>query len=443
MAKSPLILAALAKDAVPQLDFIQAIPLSHGHGDRFDSAVLTATDGSHYVIRQARSANAELELDTELVALRALAPYRAHFPFEVTKFVGETKDGRGRRALVFNYVYGSPAEFQNVAASSPMVSSIANALAAIHSLPLSVVDNNGLPAYDAAATVKQRVAELDRAAQTGKVPAVLLNRWERALEDISLWRFQPVVIHGQASPAHFLENDQVISAVLGWDSLHIGDPAIDFAWIQGYGNPEFSYSALLEYERLRGGVDDNLRARAQLYAELAYANYLVGELAAGNAETVADAERFLLELVGDVENGTVGPIGPKPLGLDTFGDEGEFGNAVAVEPTLASASGFVDIAQNVVVDEAFAPEIVPVEVPLIVALDEEHDPAEVDPNSAALFEPVVDASYNHKNLFGETAPIPVVGAGSASTEPSSFNSDATAPIEVVAEDEKKTNGELF
>jgi len=430
MAKSPLILAALAKDAVPQLDFVQAIPLSHGHGDRFDSAVLTATDGSHYVIRQARSANAELELDTELVALRALTPFRAHFPFEVTKFLGETKDARGRRALLFTYVYGAPAEFHNVAAKSPMVSSVANALAAIHSLPLSVVDNNGLPAYDAAATVKQRVAELDRAAQTGRVPALLLNRWERALEDVSLWRFQPVVIHGQASPAHFLESDQTISAVLGWDSLHIGDPAIDFAWIQGYGNPEFSYSTLLEYERLRGGVDENLRARAQLYAELAYANYLVGEIASGNAQTIADAENFLLDLVGDVENGTVGPIGPKPLGVDTFGDEGEFGNAPVATSSLASAAGFVDVAQSVVADEAFAPATAPIDVPLIMPVIEEHDPAEVDLTSASIFEPVVDSSYDHKNLFGETAPIPTV-------------SDATAPIEVVAEEEQKPNGELF
>ena len=432
MAKSPLILAALAKDAVPQLDFVQAIPLSHGHGDRFDSAVLTATDGSHYVIRQARSANAELELDTELVALRALAPFRAHFPFEVTKYLGETKDERGRRALVFTYVYGAPAEFHNVAANSPMVSSVANALAAIHSLPLTVVDNSGLPAYDAAATVKQRVAELDRAAQTGRVPALLLNRWERALEDVSLWRFQPVVIHGQASPAHFLESDQTISAVLGWDSLHIGDPAIDFTWIQGYGNPEFSYSALLEYERLRGGVDENLRARAQLYAELAYANYLVGEIAAGNAETVADAEKFLTDLVGDVESGTVGPIGPKPLGVDSFGfgDEGAFGNAPVETESLASPAGFIDVAQSVVADEAFAPATAPIDLPLILPVVEGHDPAEVNLESASLFEPVVDSSYNHKNLFGETAPIPTV-------------SDATAPIEVVAEDDKKPNGELF
>jgi hypothetical protein len=61
---------------------------------------------------------------------------------------------------------------------------------------------------------------------------------------------------------------------------------------------------------------------------------------------------------------------------------------------------------------------------------EGHDPAEVNLESASLFEPVVDSSYNHKNLFGETAPIPTV-------------SDATAPIEVVAEDDKKPNGELF
>ena len=48
MAKSPLILAALAKDAVPHVNFTQVNSLSSGVGGAFDTALLTATDGKHY-----------------------------------------------------------------------------------------------------------------------------------------------------------------------------------------------------------------------------------------------------------------------------------------------------------------------------------------------------------------------------------------------------------
>jgi macrolide phosphotransferase len=147
MAKSPLILAALAKDAVPQLNFVQAMPLSLGHAGQYDAAVLTSTDGTHYVVRQANSEAAALELDTELVVLRALAPFRSHFPFEITKLIGETKDDRGKRVQVFSYVYGEPLALLNQPATSPLASSLANTFAAIHSLPLSVVENNGLPTF--------------------------------------------------------------------------------------------------------------------------------------------------------------------------------------------------------------------------------------------------------------------------------------------------------
>ena len=444
MAKSPLILAALAKDAVPQLDFREAYPLTQGHSNRFDSAVLTATDGNHYVVRQATTAADELILDTELVVLRALAPYRAHLPFEITKLVGETKDARGRRALVFTYVYGETPDFSRIRPSSPFVTSFANALNAIHSLPLSVVENNGLPSYDAATTVRELVADLDRAAQTGMVPALLLTRWERALEDVNLWRFQPSVIHGEASAANFLESDESVSAVLGWDNLRIGDPAQDLAWLHGWGSQDFAYSTTLEYERLRGGVDENLRARAQLYSEMEYALYLMGALRQNDEQIIADARHYLTELVEQINSGAVGGIGPKPLGTDAFlTDENSFGNAPMPESNLSFPAGFVDVAQSVVsADPDF-------DLPEFLADGKStRSTNESDIAAANLFKPIVDSSYNHQNLFGDTQEIPVVSQ--ERTEPIQIISDdTTAPIPVISEDgstptgTEKPNQELF
>lgn len=417
MAKSPLILAALAKDAVPQLDFVQAMPLTLGHTGHFDSALLTATDGSHYVLRQAANDEAALELDTELVVLRALAPFRSHFPFEITKLIGETRDSKGKRAHLFTYVYGNSCQLANLPATSPLAASIANALAAIHSLPLSVVENNGLPVYAADQLIRERTAEMDRFAATGRVSALLLNRWERALEDVNLWRFQPTVVHGNANQDNFLVLDEGVSGVLGWHSLQIGDPATDFALIQGTALDDFSYSALLEYERIKG-ADQNLRARAQLYSEFALGHYLLWAVQVGDEASIADAEKFLADLVTDIEAGLIGPIGPKPLGTDAA--PVAFGNAPAEfgsEP-MATAAGFVDAGHAIVNDDLL---LTPIEY------SEETDPAAVDASSASLFKPVVDSSYDHKNLFGETAPIPVLADDATAPIPV-YTDDATAPI---------------
>ncbi|MEN9714550.1 MAG: hypothetical protein RJA35_17 [Actinomycetota bacterium] len=415
MAKSPLILAALAKDAVPQLNFVQAMPLSLGHAGQYDAAVLTSTDGTHYVVRQANSEAAALELDTELVVLRALTPFRSHFPFEITKLIGETKDDRGKRVQVFSYVYGEPLALLNQPATSPLASSLANTFAAIHSLPLSVVENNGLPTFTPENIIRERVAELDRAAQTGRISGVLLNRWERALEDVNIWRFQPTVVHGDARLNNYLMLDGGVSGVLGWHNLQIGDPAEDFSFVQANASEDFAYSTLLEYEQLRG-ADQNFRARAMLYAELEVARYLLWGLANQSDEVITDAENWLHELLSDVETGVTGPIGAKPLGTDAV-----LSNVPETEflgSPMDFAAGFVDEAQAVVADDQ-----------LLVPVVSEAWGQDEDSESAEIFKPIIDDSYNHKDLFGETAPIPVVAdVYDATTEIPVYSDDATAPI---------------
>ena len=44
-----------------------------------------------------------------------------------------------------------------------------------------------MPVYDAESYRTRRLADLDRGASTGHIPATLLSRWERALDDVTLW----------------------------------------------------------------------------------------------------------------------------------------------------------------------------------------------------------------------------------------------------------------
>lgn len=119
---------------------------------------------------------------------------------------------------------------------------------------------------DAAESRAARLAEVDEAARTRKVPTSLLARWEAALDDISRWKFAPAVVHGDLAPENVLTGNGQVISVLNWSNAHIGDPAIDLAWLYSAA-PEASLDTLEEayaigrHER----PDPHISDRAILY----------------------------------------------------------------------------------------------------------------------------------------------------------------------------------
>lgn len=314
MARSPLILAALAKDAVPQFDFAQVKNLDSGQNGAFDAALLTAKSGEHFVIRMANSPAAGTELEAEIRALKAISTTsRSTLPFSISNLVGNTQDSRGDRALVFDFVYGNPIDISRVSAGSNLAGSIANSIAAIHRLSLETVQNAGFPELGATTLLRQRVAELDRAAQTGKVPPVLLSRWERALEDVSLFKYQPTVIHAAINSQTVLEINGSVSGILSWSSLRISDPAEDLAWVLGGGSSELALDIVRKYAQARVGADANIWTRALLYSELELSRWLIHGYSQGNQEIIEDAVGMLLVLMEEVETGKAERLHPAPL----------------------------------------------------------------------------------------------------------------------------------
>lgn len=315
MAKSPLILAALAKDAVRHLDFVQVKSLNAGADGAFDTALLTATTGEHYVVRIANTQSAGAEQEVELQALRALGTEgRAALPFKITTLLGETKDDKGARALIFDFVYGSPTDVGSIDGGSELARNIGLAIAAIHKLPLSVVENAHLPEFQPEDILRARIAELDRFAATGKVPSVLLSRWEAVLEDSSLFRFQPTVVHGSLNGDTVLEDaGREVAGVLAWSSLKISDPAEDLSWILGSENEPFADAVLAAYSANRPGVDASIRQRAVLYSEYERARWLMHGVNKGDQSIIDDAVEMLNTLAGDVEAGVIGRLKAAPI----------------------------------------------------------------------------------------------------------------------------------
>lgn len=314
MARSPLILAALAKAAVPHLNFVDVKGLSSGTNGAFDTALLTATTGEHYVVRIANTQTAGAEQDVELRALKTLTKVdRMRLPFKLTNLVGEAKDDKGNRALVFEFVYGNQTDITTVGADTPLSANIAKAIAAIHNLDTALIENAHLASFEPSEIVRGRVAELDRFAATGKVPSVLLSRWEQALEDTSLFRFKPTVIHGGLNGETVLTLDDQVSGVLGWSSLRVSDPAEDFAWILGSGIHELSESIIDTYRMSHNHVDDSLRLRATLYSEFEFARWLMFGISKKNSEIIDEAVLMLEGLAEDVSTGAVGKLVAKQV----------------------------------------------------------------------------------------------------------------------------------
>ena len=145
------------------------------------------------------------------------------------------------------------------------------------------------------------------------MPPILLNRWEQALEDASLFRYQPTVIHGSLNGQSVLELDGKVSGVLHWSGLRIADPAEDLSWILGGAAPELSRNLIARYFESRPGADSNIWPRALLYSELELARWLLHGYSTGNQEVIEDAVGMLLVLTEEVETGKAERLHAAPL----------------------------------------------------------------------------------------------------------------------------------
>lgn len=342
MAKSPLILAALAKAAAPAIDLVQVHPLHGSHTGLFDSALLKGSNGQDYVVRTPASTAGSLELDIETQVLRLLTPeIRARLPFKVTTILGETRDAKRNRVVVFEYLYGQPTTFERVAPGGTLSGSIATAIASIHALDSEVFRSAGLPEFSASETAKRLMNELDAVSSLGLVPPILLSRWEQALEDVNLFRYQPTVVHGELSGDTVLQANDTVYSVLNWGALHIGDPAEDFSWIASVGLPELLDSIRLTYFATTGSIDATIAQRATLYSEIAHARWLLHGKNTGDQDIIDDAVAQLELVAAEVAEGLALPL-----------------SASAVASVTAVAGGFVSATEEAVAEEVMSvPEI--------------------------------------------------------------------------------------
>ncbi|PJJ62283.1 aminoglycoside phosphotransferase (APT) family kinase protein [Compostimonas suwonensis] len=310
MARSHLTLAALATAAVPGVDVVAARTYSLGEQGDFDSALLTTRDGRELVIRVPTSQSAETEQSADLIALRALTTgVRSRLPFDVPGYLGQAPIS-GTRAVVYDFLPGDKVSVQSIGAADGLAASIGTSIAAIHGLTTAFVAEAGLPSRSAAECRQSTVTLVGRAADTGRVPASLVRRWEQATDDDGLWQFTPTVVNGALSADSFLVRGATVAGIIGWGSLQVGDPAKDLHWLLA-AHPESTESAMGSYLAGRGlGSDAQVSQRAMLYAELELARWLLHGLDTHNEGIVDDAVQMLDGLVDTVHSDVMNPLSP-------------------------------------------------------------------------------------------------------------------------------------
>lgn len=298
VTRSAQFLAALASAAVPGLNPVRAWAVHERPGDRFDVAFIEDERERRWTIRAPRTpgAGADLETGTSLVSLLA-----RRLPFGVPAATGFVRVPEGR-AVVHPFLPGRGVDLAQIPPGAGLSAEIGRTIAAIHNLDRGLYDEAGVPSYDSETYRQRRLTDLDRAAATGHVPAGLLSRWERTLEDVSLWRFASTPLHGRLTGDRILatfDDDSDartgrVRAVTGWENARIADPADDFADLAECAPTEVLDSVLEAYAHsLVERVDSFLVRRARLAAELGVVGQLLAAVALDQRELVASCAAAL------------------------------------------------------------------------------------------------------------------------------------------------------
>lgn len=300
MPRSPLALAALASVAVPGLDVYDVLRSTLADTD-FDVVVVKDATGKRWIVRAPRRAAAGAALEAEMGVLKSLVRAREAglVDFEVARPAGAaTIAGEdGGRAIVYSDVAGSPLVLAALEPGPGLAAGIGRALAQIHELPVSLIEDQGMPVYSASEYRDRRLAELDAGIQTGLVPPRLADRWEKQLENISWWRFEPTVVHGDMGEHQLLISEGQVAGVMDWMDARVADPADDLSWLAAAAPEDVLDSVFEAYTMGRRELrDPHLLDRARLASELALLRWLMYGVRTENSDVIADGQAMLADL---------------------------------------------------------------------------------------------------------------------------------------------------
>ncbi len=221
--------------------------------------------------------------------------------FAVPRVSGTALLPEGGRAVVHPALEGEPLDVDGLRPGPGLAADLGRVLASVHELPRTIVDDAGLPGYEVEEYRARRMAELDEAAATGKVPPTLLRRWETALRG----RLAVAVPAGRRArrprPGAGARRPRARRRRDGLGGRARRGPADDLAWLLVSAPPEVVDSIMEAYQLRRTELTDkHLLDRALLVGELALARWLLHGVRNGLDDVVADA----LDMLADLDEAT-------------------------------------------------------------------------------------------------------------------------------------------
>jgi putative phosphotransferase len=300
--KSALELAALATSAMPGLRVSALRPPTYT--DELASVTgIEDVGGNRWIVTcpHEEVSGPALEATSGILDRLGQAYEHDYIPFDVPRLAGQAKIRGGGTVYVHRDPGGHAPTERDLETDPLLPASLGRALAALHNLPETVFSAIGLPSYTAMECRDRNLALLDEAARQVTIPPSLWSRWEAALEDVSLWRFPSAPIHGDIQERSLSVKRGSVVAIGGWTSAHVGDPALDIAWIQASASDAFLERFRETYGHERRAIDLHVFTRAQLLSEIALVRWLVHGLHAEDSSIVDDARAMLTDLAIDLD----------------------------------------------------------------------------------------------------------------------------------------------
>lgn len=222
-------------------------------------------------------------------------------PFIAAQPVASVVRHGGGIAIVFTHPGGRELSSDDLSRAGLLPKSLGVALAALHELP---ADEYAHAARQrASADVTRTALRQLVATHASAIPARLRARWTGAIDEDSLWTFNPVPLHGSLTPSSvYAAPGGAVVGMAPFDAAAVGDPAQDLIWLMYHADDEFLQTFEASYSRARRQSDLHLLTRAQLLSELEtlrwYARAVQAEDRAWRREGIT-ALRELDEEIGD------------------------------------------------------------------------------------------------------------------------------------------------
>ncbi|MEO8395551.1 MAG: aminoglycoside phosphotransferase family protein [Chloroflexota bacterium] len=194
------------------------------------------------IFRFPKSAHASAELYPEIAILKAL---EGKLPLPIPRLLYISERAPGQLAFMgYPMIPGQPllrerfAAITDETALEQIASELATFLKVLNALPLDTIPSQG-ETYDSRAEWQQTFANFEAQLFPSMRPDArqqITESFAAALNDPSLWEFQPVICHGDFGTGNILYADGHITGVIDFTFCAVGDPAQDVgALLASYG----------------------------------------------------------------------------------------------------------------------------------------------------------------------------------------------------------------